>query len=70
MSEWKPLPEEELVKMSDAEFAAYLAKKPPPDASFLDWERDMLARQVAAGMITQAAMDEWLALRKKNAKGT
>ena len=41
-------------------------KHPKADQEFLDWELDMLKKQVAAGMITQKEMDHWLALREKN----
>jgi hypothetical protein len=52
--------------MTNEEFDEYLRNKPPPSQEFLDWERDMMEKQVAAGQITQKAMDDWLALREKN----
>ena len=51
--------------MTDEEFEEAIRKKPPPDQEFLDWELDMLKRQVTAGQIPQAEMDRWIALRKK-----
>lgn len=54
--------------MTEEEFDEYIRNKPPPPQEFLDWEAETMRKSVAAGLMTQKEMDDWLALRKQNKK--